>query len=145
MYKPIQDEYIDLPADIKGFNNFLEMALPKSYKQNLNSKGQIKPIQYAHVQSLYNVTLDAKTFARTANTFYKVNSGINKVSLRNQTNFKGITIDFNEDLFGYIKITFLLFNKKGGCSYVPNLELKIKKPKYNSCLFKIILNKKLMQ
>ena len=121
-------------VDGQDFAEKLTSILPKKASENKDKQGRKRPMTSMIANALYNTPLNIKQFQKVARTYYKTKRIGNLVYLTSEINKNFIKIDFNTDLFEYIKI------------YVSRLDttIEIPEPKYNSDLFKKIVNKNML-
>jgi hypothetical protein len=109
--------------------------LPKTGKQNRNSRGQRKPMSPEIVLQLNRKPLNILTAQRTARVYYKTHVFANVLTLINEINGNCVKISFNRDAFNYMSVDIIRRNEHFAT-------LRFKELTYNSCLFAKLLNSK---
>jgi len=132
-----QSDVFDFPE----FDKIVDVMLPKTKKENLNNEGLRKPLQDFQVCAMYNTPFKVQQFIKIARIYYQANydnRGI--ITLRNEISKRTIHIYINRDAYGYISIKSY---KDENCHKL-HLTVETPFPKYNTDLFKKILQKKLL-
>lgn len=111
--------------------------LPRTGKQNRTKNGKRRPMTKEDVVQLYDKPFDQKTFQRIAQRYYKTNTVGTKLWLVNEITENCVVINFEPDNLGYIIIAVISYNQHV-------YDYHMKKPRFNSDLFKKIVSKQLL-